>query len=77
MIVNGQADEIGKSRYRPSHTIASSSKIVNIIPVDFDHDGRLDLLVMSEEKEGSWWKGEKSRIRMQVHLGDEGGAIRE
>jgi hypothetical protein len=32
---------------------------------------------MSEEKEGSWWKGEKSRIRMQVHLGDEGGGFRE
>ena len=32
---------------------------------------------MSEEKEGSWWKGEKSRIRMQVHLGDEGGGFRK
>jgi len=32
---------------------------------------------MSEEKEGSWWKGEKSRIRMQVHLGAEGGGFRE
>jgi hypothetical protein len=32
---------------------------------------------MSEEKEGSWWKGEKSRIRMQVHLGAEGGGLRE
>jgi hypothetical protein len=32
---------------------------------------------MSEEKEGSWWKGEKSRIRMQVHLGADGGGFRE
>jgi integrin alpha FG-GAP repeat containing protein 1 len=48
-----------------------------VIPGDFDHDGRLDLLVMSEEKEGSWWKGEKSRISMQVHLGDEGGGFRK
>jgi hypothetical protein len=32
---------------------------------------------MSEEKEGSWWKGEKSRIRMQVHLGAEGGGFRK
>jgi integrin alpha FG-GAP repeat containing protein 1 len=72
-----EADGIGKSRYKSSHTIASSSKIVNVIPGDFDHDGRLDLLVMSEEKEGSWWKGEKSRIRMQVHLGDEGSGFRK
>ena len=75
--MTGQADEPDKSRYKPSHTIASSSKIVNVIPGDFDHDGRLDLLVMSEEKEGSWWKGEKSSIRMQVHLGAEGGGFRK
>ena len=75
--MTGQADEPGKSRYKPSHTIASSSKILNVIPGDFDHDGRLDLLMMSEEKEGSWWKGERSRLRMQVHLGAEGGGFRK
>jgi len=69
------SDLSGKYRYTPSHTLASSSKIVNVIPGDFDHDGRLDLLVMSEEKEGSWWS-EKSRIKMQVHLGAEGGGFR-
>lgn len=72
-----EADNIGKSRYRPSHSITTSQKILNVIPMDFNHDGRMDLLVMTEEKEGSWWAGEKSRVRMQVHLGTEGGEFGE
>lgn len=72
-----QADKEDKSRYKPSHTLTTSTKIINVIPGDFNHDGRLDLLLMSEEKEGSWWAGEKSRIRMQVHLGAEGGGFRK
>jgi len=72
-----RADRTGKSRYKPSHTLTTTRKIINVIPGDFNHDGRLDLLIMSEEKKGSWWNGEKSRTMIEVHLGAEDGGFRE
>jgi integrin alpha FG-GAP repeat containing protein 1 len=75
MMARCATDCIGKYRYTASQTLASSSKILNVVPGDFNHDGRLDLLVMSEEKEGSWWNNEESRTKMQVHLGEEGGGF--
>lgn len=43
-----------------------------MIASDFNYDGHLDLLVMSEahETEGGWWGGSsKDELHMTVHLG--------
>ena len=47
--------------------------IRNVVPGDFDHDGRQDLLVMYEHDEG--WFHEKEGLSMAVYRGGgvEGG----
>ncbi|OCF36855.1 hypothetical protein I316_01452 [Kwoniella heveanensis BCC8398] len=60
----------GKFRFTPSHTLTLSSKISNVIPGDYNHDGHLDLLVMyAREDDGSWWGGKVERLGMEVYLG--------
>lgn len=66
--------------YKPSHALSLSSPIVNVIPGDYDHDGKLDLLVMSEDSEkGGWWPGHKEvKTRMAVYFGGgPSGSFRE
>jgi integrin alpha FG-GAP repeat containing protein 1 len=50
---------------------------VNAIPADFNHDGRLDLLLMTEKKEGGWWNGNQATTSMLVHLGAGNGEYRK
>lgn len=50
------------------------SDVQNVIPGDFDRDGRLDLLVMSHSNEG-WWGGTNTRTSMNVYLGRPDGAF--
>lgn len=59
---------VDKYRYTPSHSLTKTTKILNVVPADFDHDGRLDLLIMSEERNGRWWGGDKVTLDMDVHL---------
>ena len=51
----------------------SKHKILNVIPGDYNHDGRLDLLIMTEDRNGGWWGGEKVKVDMQVFLGAQAG----
>jgi len=47
-----------------------TTPVTNIIPGDYDHDGKLDLLVMYEEADkGKWWKGKEARTGMTVYFG--------
>ncbi|KAL8286465.1 hypothetical protein RQP46_004482 [Phenoliferia psychrophenolica] len=46
---------------------ASSFIIVNVVPGDYDYDGRLDVLLMGEENPDSWW-GKDAELEMQVYL---------
>lgn len=44
----------------PAIQAPSNYKITNIIPSDFDYDGRLDLLVMSQANpNGGWWSDDQ------------------
>ena len=44
-------------------------KIMNVVPGDYDYDGRLDLLVMSQEKpNGGWWSDDQV-LRMHFYRG--------
>lgn len=43
------------------------------MPADFNHDGRLDLLVMSEVDEGGWWN-EVTELSLEIYTQNpEGG----
>ncbi|GFZ43951.1 hypothetical protein JCM24511_01671 [Saitozyma sp. JCM 24511] len=61
-------------RYKPSSIVTVESTITNVVPGDFNHDGRLDLLVMYESDEG-WWPSKKESTGMQVFLGRPDGGI--
>jgi integrin alpha FG-GAP repeat containing protein 1 len=45
---------------------------VNVIPADFDQDGRLDVLLMFGGEKNGWWGGEADTLGMEVILGAEG-----
>ncbi|ORY34008.1 hypothetical protein BCR39DRAFT_518106 [Naematelia encephala] len=62
-------------KFLPSHSITLSSTILNVIPGDFNHDGRLDLLIMYLDESGGWWGSKSERTGMEIYLGGgpEGG----
>ena len=41
--------------------------ITNVVPGDFDYDGKLDLLLMGAKNPGGWW-GEDGTVDMQLYL---------
>lgn len=57
------------------HT-ASSFIIVNVVPGDYDYDGRLDVLLMGESNPGGWW-GKDDSLEMQVYLQQSDGSFCE
>lgn len=42
--------------------------VVNVVPGDYNYDGKLDLLLMGQENPGSWWGEDADETRMQVYL---------
>lgn len=49
-------------------TVRAQDVVTNVVPGDFDYDGRLDLLVMTGHNPGGWW-GKDSQTEMQLFLG--------
>ncbi|KAM0792309.1 hypothetical protein ACM66B_004996 [Microbotryomycetes sp. NB124-2] len=47
--------------------------IVNVVPGDYDYDGRLDLLLMGSKNPGGWW-GSEETLDMQVLLQRDNGS---
>lgn len=63
--------------YRKSPvSLLKQHKIHNVVPMDLNHDGRLDLLVMSEAEDGTWWT-ETSELLLDVHFQGQDGAFGE
>lgn len=62
-------------RYSPSHNYTASSPIVNVLPADFNQDGRLDVLLMFGGEKNGWWGGASDTLGMDVILGAEGGTF--
>jgi integrin alpha FG-GAP repeat containing protein 1 len=56
----------------PSPPITSTFVITNVVPGDFNYDGRLDLLVMGEDNPEGWWSGE---LKMELWTGDGKGGF--
>ncbi|KAK4058838.1 hypothetical protein OIO90_000284 [Microbotryomycetes sp. JL221] len=48
--------------------------IVNVVPGDFDYDGRLDVLLMGSKNPGGWW-GSDETLDMQVLLQLDNGTL--
>lgn len=61
--------------YRKSAaSVIKPHKIHNVVPMDFNGDGRLDLLVMSEAEDGTWWT-DTSELQLDIHVQVEGGKL--
>jgi integrin alpha FG-GAP repeat containing protein 1 len=48
--------------------------VTNVVPGDFDYDGKLDLLVMGGKNPGGWW-GNDETTEMQVYLQQPDGSF--
>lgn len=70
------ADLADNFKYTHASSIAFPHDVVNVVPADFNGDGRLDLLAMMTEgaNGGGWW-GTPGAMRtdMRVVLGGPGG----
>ena len=53
--------------FRSSYQLSLDRNIVNVVPADFNRDGRLDMLSMCESSTAS------SALDMLLYLGAEGG----
>ena len=64
-------------RYDASHSLTLSVPISNVVPGDFNYDGRLDLLVMHSDS-GGWWDSKSNPTHLEVYLGGaQDGGFRE
>ena len=63
---------------RPETSVRTKSDfvIVNVVPGDFNYDGRLDLLLMGSKNPGGWW-GDDETLDMQIFLQNENGSLCE
>lgn len=48
--------------------------VVNIVPGDYNYDGKLDLLVMGQSNPGGWW-GWDDTLEMRVYLQSSNGTF--
>ena len=51
-------------------TAPEDLKIVNVVPGDFNYDGRLDVLLMSKTNPGSWWDDNVLHIHLYTGQGE-------
>lgn len=65
-------------RERPESRIRTQSDfiVVNVVPGDFDYDGRLDVLLMGSKNPGGRWGGDET-LEMQVYLQRSDGSFCE
>ncbi|KAK4705610.1 integrin alpha FG-GAP repeat containing protein 1, partial [Phenoliferia sp. Uapishka_3] len=63
-----------KERVETRIRTPSSFIIQNVVPGDYDYDGRLDVLLMGEDNPGGWW-GTVNTLQMQVYLQKSDGSF--
>ena len=63
--------------FQSTHEISSAQPIENIIPADFNQDGRLDLLLVSQSSEdvGGWWPHREADLSGKLHLQAHDGSL--
>lgn len=64
---------------KPATSIRTSSDfiIVNVVPGDYNYDGRLDVLLMGSKNPNGWGWGDKDTLEMQVYLQQPDGSYGE
>ncbi|KZT59740.1 integrin alpha N-terminal domain-containing protein, partial [Calocera cornea HHB12733] len=62
--------------FTKSQTLGFIEDVLNVVPGDFSHDGRLDMLVMLRQSRGSWWE-EVTQVGMAIYLGQGNGLFSE
>lgn len=65
-------------RFRSAYNLTLEASIESIIPVDFNLDGKLDLVIFTKAvQDGGWWGAKKESLRGWVYFGGGvGGAPR-
>lgn len=57
-------------------TTSNDFTVVNVVPGDFDYDGKLDLLLMGgQHPGGGWWGREDSSLELAVYLQQPDGSM--
>lgn len=54
---------------RGAGSLALPTKVASVVPGDFNYDGKLDLLVLSEAESDDWWS-KSAALKMEVYLQD-------
>ncbi|CED84767.1 Predicted membrane protein [Phaffia rhodozyma] len=65
-------DHVNFKYTKAKPTISTKNKVRNVVPGDFNHDGRLDLLVLSEIDDGGWWN-EIKELSVDLYIQQESG----
>lgn len=69
-----RADPTGSQRFFTGPSHVSQRNVKNVIPADWNYDGRLDLLVVTEGQRHGWWGGGSDELEMQALIqGSDGG----
>lgn len=71
---------IEHAKYRPSYNISTAEPIANAVPLDFNLDGHLDVLVLTQDQveDGGWWGTKRTILNGEIYLGGgENGGFRK
>lgn len=62
---------IEQSQYRPSYNVSTSEPIASVVPLDFNLDGHLDVLVWTQDQveDGGWWGTKRTILSGEIYLG--------
>lgn len=62
---------IEQSKYRPSYNVSTSEPIASVVPLDFNLDGHLDVLVWTQDQveDGGWWGTKRTILNGEIYLG--------
>jgi hypothetical protein len=65
--------------YRLVHELSSPKPVENVIPADFNQDGRLDLVLLSvsDDTDQGWWAHRGDDLVATLHLQDKDGTPSE
>ena len=68
------------SDYRQSYNISTAEPIASVVPLDFNLDGHLDILLWTQAQveDGGWWGTKRTILNGEIYLGGgENGGLSE
>ncbi|KAJ9119554.1 hypothetical protein QFC22_003263 [Naganishia vaughanmartiniae] len=60
-----------QAKFRPSHNITTEKPIESVVPLDFNLDGHLDVIILTQDEveDGGWWGTKRGILNAKVYLG--------